>query len=154
MKELKLRAWFPKTKKMLHFSLPHLNFEYGMFALCVQEEEYKGIANMPHDFDEVKHFMFYTGLKDRRGIEIYDGDIVNFNFVDYAKKDIEKKYDIKVSEINNNTSKVYWCRGGWWAIELWIGGSAPLQHTFGNHRISDTNIKIIGNQYENPNLIN
>jgi len=105
------------------------------------------------EWDFEPELMQFTGLLDKNGKEIYEGDVVKFNFEGYAKESVERLYDTTIEKIINSSSRVYWCDGGWWAIELWIGGSAGIQHTFGNNHINDTNIEIIGNIYSNPELI-
>ena len=140
MREIKFRAWDKKNKEFIYIENWYWFEEQGIQLL---DDEYG------RDFI----FTQYTGLHDKNDKEIYEGDIVKFNFQGYAKKRIEEHYEIKIDEILNDKSKIYWCGGGWWSIELWIGGVVPFQHNFGNYHSDDTNIEIIGDIYQNPELL-
>jgi len=63
MREIKFRAWDKEKKEWVYFGL---NEVYGM-----GQDLPNGYAKI--DFDKL---MQYTGLKDKNGKEIYEGDIV------------------------------------------------------------------------------
>ena len=58
MREIKFRAWDIDKQKYIYFSL------YDLF-----------LAYEPPDLNEEMIFEEYTGLKDKNGKEIYEGDI-------------------------------------------------------------------------------
>lgn len=73
----------------------------------------------------------YTGLKDKDGKEIYEGDIVRY-------------FNKPIDELIRTVTFKY----GAFGIEGWYKGTHII---FGN--ILDSQIEVIGNIYENPELL-
>lgn len=115
MREIKFRAWNYNKKKMVidGLTMDYSN-EYGFDNLYDKEgnqiEEYR--------------IMQYTGLKDKNGKEIYEGDIVL-----WTNKNHDRTLKTEVE-----------FRGG----TFFIG---PLETT------EDDEPEVIGNIYENPELL-
>lgn len=125
-REMKFRAWDKIEKRMLHFSKPWYCDEYNSVCFEVEEEsrkDYFGALDMEKS-KEVE-LMQYTGLKDKNGKEIYEGDILqNRNGV--------------ISEVKWDSEQSRW-------ISLSFGMTQKA--------IQRDKLFIIGNVYENPDLI-
>jgi hypothetical protein len=111
MREIKFRAW--DGEKMILLHLDDWTFYNG--ELC-------------HRNAPLFPIMQYTGLKDKNGKEIYEGDIIEGyfpqNFTD------KKKQLIKINSTSENANRAF--RG---------------------YQINLTDVEVIGNIHETPDLI-
>ena len=90
------------------------------------------IWNMPdpsYDFDDIQQF---TGLLDKNGKEIFEGDIV------------------KIAGHTDNDVVIF--KDGAFCIEGWTNTLAELMTDWSSN-IDPTTIEVIGNVHENPELL-
>ena len=134
MREIKFRIWLPKINKMM--------YNEDLYTNKVREYEELANYNYPFDTDEIYPWydiynwlgletdleymipLQYTGLQDRNGKEMYEGDIVNYFKDEYAV--------------------IKWYRGGF------IVESESQAEPF--YDIC-ANIEIVGNIFENLELL-
>lgn len=121
-REIKFRAWNKKKKKMHNVTTLYLDESQN-------HSQGAGFSDLVYWNSLKDHeLMQYTGLKDRNGKEIFEGDIIKdsvnggFGFIEYNVK--EMKFSI--------------CPG-WFNPIFQMGYPADRE--------------VIGNVFENPNLI-
>ena len=123
MREIRFRVWDKTTRNMMgdwHLLSPRM----AMFIV-----EY---ANFPKDYV----VMQYTGLNDKNGKEIYEGDIVQFFDCDGVLLD---------------TFAVEWHESGGYFAPDSYGGDYCV--SLGDYDTDEHTLNVIGNIYANPSLL-
>ena len=147
--EIKFRAWDKKTKKM--FAVHELNFaeENGKTGNVELIRGYSSVGCTSFEGRDmfgsynVSRFelMQYTNLHDKNGKEIYEGDIIKYNF-----KSLTGDKTINRERI----SKVFWQEfRATWAVNDGRFCNSDLFQYVKNGNV----VEVIGNIYENPDLL-
>ena len=124
----KYRVWLPDFNQMLRVK-----------ALVFEKDKTRCVCGYSFDFyleDENATIMQSTGLFDENGVEIFEGDIVQF----------EDYYEVSDS-LYINKGIIEWCQGGFHVTNR---DSVLMEDLFDGDSLDVT---IIGNIYENPELL-
>jgi YopX protein len=132
MREIKFRAW-DNVRDEMYFTGEEDNVSFSFNSTGIEAVDLR-----EHDwgFQKLEHliYMQYTGLKDKNGKEIYEGDILK--------------------DVKNQVGKVFWYRDRY--VVEWVRGDEkePGFYPYNSYlglvlRFSE----VIGNIYENPELL-
>lgn len=122
MREIKFRAWDKEAKKFVPI------YEVGNLL-------YEIMANDKHDIYDTFELMQWTGLKDKNGTDIFDGDIMRLHPNDLPEWNRVITWECAAFE----------CRQ--------IHGKANFPLVFRKHLPEDEDWEVIGNIYSNPDLL-
>ena len=142
MREISFRAWDEQCKEM------HYDFEWissgnkGNDWIIFKSNRQK-LSKKPYPFDnpyfrQQYHIMQYTGLKDKNGVKVFEGDIIRV-----------KEYDDTWGKREIFTKIVKWDEFG---FTPWIDCSAKIDESY-IYSSESKDIEVIGNKFQNPDLI-
>lgn len=148
MREIKTRVWDRNRNQWLHPASYRID-GYGKIWLNAIEQ--------PHvENDEWLEIVEFTGLKDKNGKEIYGGDIVSVPYVnpvgqldmtteDHKSTIVFENGGFKLTHYGSNEDISYWQERGQTRYVANYGNVTEL--------LPHTKLTIIGNIYENPELL-
>lgn len=126
MKEIKFRAWDMVQKKM----------DYDLYF---SQDGSRSLMSVLKDFGIL---MQHTGLKDKNGKEIYEGDVVKALLTGL----IDESFN-SVIEFSNGCFGIRSLEDG-----VFVNGKGKFKSFDGCD--TEKRIEVIGNIYENPKLLN
>lgn len=122
MRELKVRAWYKPYKQMCQ--VESLRFDgNGVYRAVLIEESFYDRRIVEADEIVIEQF---TGLKDKNGVNIYEGDIL----IDDAGEPVE-----------------------YWVVKFSDGGFVGECAGVAESLFELTNLEVVGNIHENSELL-
>lgn len=144
MREIKFRAWYEKEKEMQNVRDIYFNKETGEIESFITRGKKSTYATDVH----THKLMQYTGLKDKNGVEIYEGDCFKkvFKMIEIPTGRTFEQTEVGVVKFDDGH---FTCH-----IDGW--GHVALKDVLGCQNENNDYWKnglIIGNIYENPELL-
>jgi len=143
MREYKFRAWVNTELD------PYMTYEVN--GIDFDEKQVYVAGCFAYPFPKEAVLMQFTGLLDKNGKEIYEGDIVNFANRDFFEPEWTDKF--------KGNAVIKWVQEG---CEYWVefdgmnGKWLILRGDTWNEdleEIESGHLEVIGNIYENPELL-
>ena len=154
MREIKFRAKVSEEMKELYqkindtsnilITCPDTDFVYGDLHLKCNHPHIHVDSRSKYwiDIDTIGQF---TGIHDKNGKEMYEGDIVNWTFFEYVGKEIE--YHL--------TGIIEWYQGGFiFKVVKKDYEDASFYSVSGLDTDTECDCEIIGNIYDNKEFLN
>jgi uncharacterized phage protein (TIGR01671 family) len=147
MKKLKFRVWDKQCKKYIVGDLFFEQIDNSDFECDCYHDEDGEIHELKYSQRKLDRYhgydiQQYTGLKDKKGKEIYEGDIVNFILPN-------NEIEVGASWPYRGKSLVEWSdKSGNYIINF-----KDCYNTITANLFSCTSIEVIGNIFENPELL-
>lgn len=159
MREIKFRAWETKEKRMLHngsFDV-HLfsgGSDYGISHNFMDESErqYRFTSCKNNNWNKDKPeviLLQFTGLKDKNGKDIYEGDIIQILYTDWCSPHTKEHHSMGISEYKKSISRTGICVNVGYKVYL----EFKNEYTGSIHEGKHGEKEVIGNIYENPELL-
>ena len=132
-RELGFRAWHPMLKCFIYFNKLEMIHASKYELSAAESIETSGGRHVYHCWHEEAPIQQYTGLKDKNGKKIFEGDIVKFS------------YYLHDHEIETIVGEVFFEDGIYYF-------DRDLLMATNDGNFIDESLEVVGNKFENPEL--
>lgn len=147
MRDIKFRVWDKEYEKMTYFNDEDYEYKppfvFRLDQVLKKDSNYDDYEDFEYnDVTDSVEVMQYTGLKDKNGKEIYEGDIIEFS------------YDMFVGNFDTFVAKgkVVFKEGAFY-VEIFENERTTKDEAYLLYSINLDTIEVIGNIYDNPELL-
>lgn len=133
MREIKFRAWDGELKEMIG---PEEVLSCSFIGL---DGEWLGLSDLLKGEGGFE-LMQYTGLKDKNGVEIYEGDIV-----EAFSHGVKGTFEVKWRQEGSPSWILF---PAWQSSQMWYLHAVETEKGY-----YKDNVTVVGNIYENPELL-
>ena len=151
-RQIKFRVWDKITNRYLQ----ELGIYYWHIPYSLDGEEITGEANLFGLSQLLRHNNFvaqqYTGLTDKNGEEIYEGDIVKINRC-YTRPFVNEKQQIDYRFIDDGEVEVGQVLWGWNSQKYLVSYEHIRYDDIEDFDKPSHKVEVIGNIFENPELL-
>lgn len=138
-REIKFRAWDSQEKRFFYITVGDNSIRYP--------EDYTAYYSLPGviRFTYAEGWQQYTGLRDRKGVEIYEGDIVEYL---YSINRPNESTNFNHEDITGR-GKIFWNQdhARW---DVTDRNDIDMEDFC---ELAEDECEVIGNIHENPNLL-
>ena len=139
MREIKFRAWDSEKKWWL--------WESGALQPRRGEGSFDGDGPGWHlSIKPNVIFMQFTGLHDKNGKEIWEGDIIRKDYGHPGDPRFSPEINVVKWDSYDDGEYVH-------DVECWCAGGYPISDPGGLYGVSKNTIEVLGNTYEHPHLL-
>lgn len=148
MRNIKFRAWDKDYEKMTYFDDEDYEYKppfvFRLDQVFKKDNNYDDYEDFEYnDITDKVEIMQYTGLHDKNGKEIYEGDIIEFS------------YDMFIGNFDTFVAKgkIVFEEGAFY-VEVFENERTTEDEAYLLYSINLDTIEVIGNIYENEELLN
>ena len=143
MDEIKFRAKRTDNGKWVYGDLCHIRENNVIVPIIHNIDDNVFLKNI-----FVSTIGQYTGLKDKNGIEIYEGDILRYTRYNLHTEYLHEEKIENICHVYYNEEK----HAFYYTMKLDCGGASGLL-MFNDDRCDKCEIEVIGNKHDNPELM-
>lgn len=143
MREIKFRAWDRFKKRWVYITLHPSNVQWASSTYTSQHLSAKNVTSDAEGvvFDNLEPWLQFTGLKDKNGKEIYEGDIIEYD------KDFQGKPFL---DDDGWRFEIGFSCGSFLLLDPYDTGE---RGGFSGFYLHTPALAVIGNVWENPELL-